>query len=344
VTAESVNVLIASMIDAECVEKIRAVDSRLRVLYEPDLLPVPRYPADHNGERRPLTNDEAARWQDLLASADVMFDFDWMAPDGLRKNCPRLTWVQATSSGIGEFVSQFQLTGSGITFTTAAGVHEVPLAEFALAGTLYFIKGIPALNSARPKQHWQRHATQLLAGRQVTVVGLGRVGRQVAKTFAVLGARVIAVGRDGRDYDLDPSITVHSISDLDNALSVTDVLILCSPLTPETFHLIDRRRLTLLPPRSIIVNIARGDVIDEPALIDALASGDIAGACLDVFSTEPLPEESPLWHLPNVIVSPHSASTVDAENALITDLFCRNLESWLAGRALENVFDADRGY
>jgi phosphoglycerate dehydrogenase-like enzyme len=344
VTEEPVNVLIGSMLEAECIEQIRAVDPRLHVRYEPDLLPVPRYPADHNGDRRELTTDELARWRELLSSADVMFDFDWMAPGEIPKNCPRLKWIQATSSGIGESVSRYQLTESGITLTTAAGVHAIPLAEFALAGALYFVKGLPALTDAKEKRHWQRYATQLLAGRRVTVVGLGRVGRQVAQTFHVLGAEVTGVGRRDHDYGLEPETATLPISELDGVLTATDVLVLCCPLTAETYHLLDRRRLSLLPQRAVVVNIARGDVIEEEALIDSLVSGEIGGACLDVFSIEPLPDQSPLWQLSNVIVSPHSASTVDSENRLITDLFCRNLENWLAGRPLTNVFRAERGY
>jgi phosphoglycerate dehydrogenase-like enzyme len=344
VTNLPVNVLIGSMIEPERVEQIRAVDPRVRALYAPDLLPVPRYPADHGGEHRDLTTEELGRWRELLATADVMFDFDWMDPGCMPENCPNLKWVQATSSGIGEFVDRYQLAKSGITLTTAGGVHAVPLAEFALAGALYFVKGLPQLADAKANRHWQRYATQLLAGRRVTVVGLGRVGRHVAQTFHLLGAKVTGVGRREQDYGLDPAIATIAIAELDRLLTTTDVLVLCCPLTPQTYHLLDRRRLAMLPEHAVLVNIARGDVVDEEALTDSLVSRRIAGACLDVFSSEPLTEQSPLWQLPNVIVSPHSASTVDVENELITDLFCRNLESWLAGRPLTNVFQAERGY
>jgi glyoxylate/hydroxypyruvate reductase A len=343
-TEAQVNVLIGSMIERDCVERIRAVDPRLHVHYEPELLPVPRYPADHNGEPRQLCTDELSRWRKLLSMAEVMFDFDWMAPGDIPQNAPRLKWIQATSSGIAESVSRYQLAESGITITTAAGVHAVPLAEFALAGAMYFVKGFPGLAHAKGNRHWQRYATQLLSGRRVTVVGLGRVGRQVVKTFNLLGANVTGVGRREGGYGLDPEIASIPISALDLQLPTTDVLVLCCPLTPDTYHLLDRRRLGLLPPHAVVVNIARGDVIDEEALTDSLLSEGIAGACLDVFSAEPLPEKSRLWELPNVIVSPHSASTVDAENGLITDLFCSNLDSWLAGRPLANVFHAERGY
>ena len=121
-------------------------------------------------------------------------------------------------------------------------------------------------------------------------------------------------------------------------------LILCCPLTPETRGMIDERRLRLLPRGAIVVNISRGPVIDETALTAALRDGHLGGAGLDVFATEPLPTDSPLWDMDNVIVSPHSASTVEQENAVLTDLFCENLRRWIDGEPLRNVFHASRGY
>ncbi len=127
-------------------------------------------------------------------------------------------------------------------------------------------------------------------------------------------------------------------------LGAVDALVLACPLTERTRHLIGRRELALLRQGAVVVNVSRGPVIDESALIDALTAGRIGGACLDVFETEPLPVTSPLWAMDNVIVSPHSASTVAAENELLTDLFIDNLGRWLAGRPLRNVFDSDAGY
>jgi phosphoglycerate dehydrogenase-like enzyme len=123
-----------------------------------------------------------------------------------------------------------------------------------------------------------------------------------------------------------------------------EALILACPLTERTRHLIGERELALLPPGAVVVNVARGAVIEESALIGALEAGHLGGACLDVFETEPLPPGSPLWAMPNVIISPHSASTVADENRLLTDLFVENIGRWLAGEPLRNVFDKDAGY
>lgn len=342
--APPVRVLIASALEPEYVEQISRVDERVQVLHEPDILPLPRYVADHHGPKRDLAEDQLDHWRDLLAQAEVSFDFDWWAPADMPKNCPNLRWIQASSAGIGQFMERTGFDSSRITVTTAAGIHATPLSEFALMGVLYLVKDVPSLLGWKREHHWERYTTRQLAGRRVTVVGLGQVGRRVIEVFAALGAEVWGVGREGGSYDVASASGITSISAMDEILPDTYALVLCLPLTPETHGLIDERRLRLLPRGAVIVNIARGSVIDEPAMIDALRDGQLGGACLDVFATEPLPPDSPLWDMPNVLISPHSASTVDQENAVLTDLFCDNLRRWLDGRPLRNVYVPERGY
>lgn len=341
---EAVRVLIASPLEAEHVERIAAADPRIEPLYEPDLLPIPRYPCDHGGCKPDLTEADLRRWSDLRARADVSFDFDWQAPAEIGVNSPGLRWVQGTSAGIGGFLDRTGLARADIVFTTAAGVHGVPLAEFTLFGLLYFAKGVPVLSKWQAAHHWERHTTSQLRGSTALLVGLGGVGREVASLLAAAGITVTGAGRPDRRYDV-PGVTAYvADTEIDSVLPHVDALVLACPLTARTTGLISRDRLALLKPGAVLVNIARGQVVDEPAMIDALGSGHLAGACLDVFDQEPLPESSPLWDLPNVLISPHSASTVATENALITDLFIDNLRRWLAGQPLRNVFDPTAGY
>ncbi|WP_212823057.1 D-2-hydroxyacid dehydrogenase [Catellatospora sp. TT07R-123] len=336
--------LIATYLEPDLVEQIAAVDPAVDVIYEPDLLPRPRYACDHTGTPRDLTAAEQSRWDRALAAADVAFDFDWQAPAQLPQRAPNLRWVQATSAGIGAFVQRTGLDRTDITFTTAAGIHAVPLAEFAVTGALHFIKGLPHLRAQQSAHRWQRYTTARLAGRTVTVVGLGGIGRQVVASFAALGTHVTAVGRPGGSYDLDGAAAVRTTADLAELLPHTDVLVLCTPLTPLTEGLLDAALIARLKPGAILVNIGRGQLVDEPALIEALRGGALAGAALDVFATEPLPADSPLWDLDNVLVSPHSASTVDTENAAITDLFRDNLRRFLDGGSLRNLYRRELGY
>lgn len=336
-------VLIASWLEPEHVEAI-AAEPGVEVLSAPELLPQPAFTSDHDGEPRTLTAAEDARWQQLLARAEVSFDFDWQDPASLPRRAPKLRWIQATSAGIGAFVQHTGLDRSGITITTAAGVHAVPLAEFALTGALHFVKGVPKLQRDQRDRRWDRTTTGQLSGRRVTVVGVGGMGRNVIRVFDAMGCRVTAVGRAGRDYGLGADIAVTSTDRLDEVLPTTDILVLCCALTPETAGLIDRSALAALPDGAIIVNIARGAVVDETALIEDLTSGRLAGAALDVVAEEPLAVDSPLWGLDNVLLSPHSASTVDSENASLTQLFIDNLRRFRAGEPLRNRYDAERGY
>lgn len=340
---ERPTILIATYLEPEYVERIIAA-SPGEVLYASELLPTPAYPNDHGGRRPELTEDDDGRWTQMLAAAEIHFDFDWRAPAELLSRAPHLQWVQATSAGIGGFVQRLGLDRSEVVFTTAAGTHARPLAEFALTGALHFVKNVPAMQANMQRRHWQRHVSGQIAGRRTTVVGLGSIGRRVAALFDALGAHVTGVGRAGREYDVAATVHVVATEELDQVLAATDILVLACPLTPETTNLVDAARVRLLPQGAIVVNIARGQVIDEQALTDGLQQGHLGGAALDVFHVEPLPGGSPLWQLPNVLISPHSASTAANENDVLTELFIDNLHRYLDGRPQRNVYRRDVGY
>ena len=336
-------VLISTYLEPELVERLRqSLD--VEMLYAPELLPAPRYGNDHGGTPPTLSPAQEHRWLQLLTTADVAFDFDWRDPAQLLTNAPRLQWVQATSAGIGGFVKRHGLDGGDLRITTAAGTHAAPLAEFAVAGVLHFVKNVPHLMSRQREHHWERHVSGQLAGRRATIVGLGSIGRQVAAAFNALGVHVTGVGRSGRAYDLPAGVASVAIEKLDDVLGSTDILVLAVPLTAETENLIDASRVAALPEGAIVVNVARGQVIDEAALTEALMTGSLGGAALDVFEVEPLPAGSPLWNLPNVLISPHSASIAAVENEVLTDLFIENFRRLRAGEPLRNLYDSARGY
>jgi glyoxylate/hydroxypyruvate reductase len=346
-SSAAVNVLVATPLEPEHAAAIEAADPRVSVLYEPDLLPVPRFPADHGGVPRALTAAQLDRWAALRRQADISFDFDWQAPADMPRNCPRLRWVQGTSAGIGGFLQRTGLARTSLVFTTASGVHGPPLAEFALLGLLYFAKGMPQLARWQEQRHWQPHAGGQVAGSRVLLVGLGGVGRAVARLLSAAGVEVVGAGRlppAERAADVPGVSSCIAVGQINQALPDVDALILACPLTEQTRNLISERELRLMRPGAVVVNISRGQVIDEDALIGALRSQHLGGAFLDVFAAEPLPASSPLWEMPNVIISPHSASTVATENGQLTELFTDNLQRWLAGRPLRNVYDRATGY
>lgn len=334
-------VLIASYLEPEHIERIRQVDSRLEVIYEPELLAAPRYPADHYGV--PIRSPEQeARWRQLLGQADILFDFDFSHREDLPELAPRVRWIQATSAGIGQSIRRmgYDRRMPGTIFTTASGVHARPLAEFVVMAILMHLKGARRMLLDQQRQHWERYAGADLEGRTMAIVGLGRIGAQVAQTCRLLGMRVIGTSRHpGQCVD-----QFYELSQLHEMLPMSEVLVLAVPHTPATENMIGAAELALLPRGAYLINIARGAVIDEVALIAALRSGRLSGAALDVFDQEPLPPTSPLWDMPNVLVSPHSASTSGRENERITDLFCDNLQRFLNGEPLCNVLDVERMY
>lgn len=339
---ERLTVLIASYLEPECIERIRQVDNRLNVIYEPDFLAKPRYPADHYGIPH-RTPEQEARWRQLLAQADILFDFDPSHRQDLPELAPRARWLQATSAGIGQFVkrSGYDKRMPTTIFTTASGVHARPLAEFCIMSMLMFNKGLVRMLRDQERKHWERYAGTDLEGRTLAIVGLGKIGNQVACMADAFGMRVIATDAKRTVCTIAQS---YPLDRLDDMLTQAEYLVLCVPHTPRTEKMIGAQQLALLPKGALFINIARGQVVDEPALIEALRSGHLRGAALDVFAEEPLPPTSPLWEMPNVLISPHSASTSDRENSRITEFFCENLRRYLAQEPLLNVLNIDKLY
>jgi phosphoglycerate dehydrogenase-like enzyme len=343
---EAVRIVITSPLSEQNVATIAAADPRLDVVYPEDLIPAPEYPSAH-----PLPKldapDAERRWIELLESAEILFDFGPLAIADRLPTWPKLRWIQATSAGVGQLAKRVGLTERrDIVVTTASGVHARPLAEFAVLAMLLFAKDVLRYQAEQRAHVWRRHAGEELAGKVVAVVGAGRIGREAARLLRALDAHVIGVVRTLRertaaDVNADE---VAAIDDLDAILPRVDGVVLATPHTPHTEALLNARRIALLPERAIVVNIARGDVVDEAALAEALAAGRLRGAALDVFTTEPPPDASPFWDLPNVLISPHSASTVADENDRIVEIFCENLHAYLAGRPLRNVLDPDLLY
>ncbi len=345
-------VFIASPLEPEQVDRIRSVaPDRIEVLHEPALLPGARFPADHKGrEDFVRTAAQEEQWRMLLRRAEVLWDFPPIAggEDGVFDLVPNLKWVQTTSSGVGQQIKRLGLQDSDLLVTTARGVHAGPLTEFVFLALLSHVKRLSVLQAEQRQHHWARFCGDELAGKTLAIIGAGEVGRRVAALGLGFGMRVVALARSGSDRTAEqlgvdalfPATRLHDM------LAQTDALVLSVPHTPETENLIDEAALRALKPGGVLVNIARGQVVDEAALTEALRSGHIGLAALDVFAVEPLPAESPLWDLPNVLISPHSGSTAASENGKISDIFCHNLRCFLAGKRgdMRNVLDKTRLY
>jgi len=341
-----VNVLLASPLEPELVARLSAVDPRLEITYRPDLLAEPRYPADHHPSVQ-RSAAQAAEWAALLAEAEVLLDVDGPSIANFPARVPKLRWIQASSSGIGEWVRRLGIVDSQIVVTNAAGLHSQALAEFVLFVMLYFARRWPDMVADQRAHHWERCAIETLEGKTLGIVGLGNVGQMIAKLAQPFGVRVIGSRRSPSEQssaETSGVSTVYGPEGLTTLLGESDFVVLIVPQTAETIGLLGPAELASMRPGAVLINIARGSVVDEPALIEALRSGHLGGAALDVVASEPLVADSPLWDMPNVIITPHSMSTATTENERLTDLFADNLRRYVNGEPLRNVIDKVRGY
>jgi phosphoglycerate dehydrogenase-like enzyme len=347
-TTERETLLIASWIESVLVGQIRNARPDIDVLYEPELLAPPRYAADHKGQDFARTSEQEERWLECLTRATILFDFDQTHLDDLPERAPHLRWIQATSAGIGQFVRVhgYAERMPRTVFTTARGVHAIPLAEFAVMSILMHTRGALHMIAEQQGARWARFAGTDAQDRTVVIVGMGAVGREIAARAHAFGMHVVGVRRSPRqphaeEFPVDRMIGPNLLQDV---LPQTDFLVLAAPHTDETEGMIGALELAELPHGAVLVNVGRGALVDESALIEALRSHRLSAAYLDVFREEPLPPESPLWTMSNVLISPHSASTSDRENERIVALFCENLRRDREGKPLLNVLDPARLY
>jgi D-3-phosphoglycerate dehydrogenase len=274
-----------------------------------------------------------------LADAEVFFGYH--SPE-VFAHATRLKWIQTTAAGLDKLLTP-ELCARGITITNASGVHASAVAETAWALALAIARGFPTFFKQQQQHVWKWGPLYDLFGSTAGIIGLGGIGRQFARVAAAFDMRVIAV---------DPHLTArpNNIAELwrmdrlDDLLRQSDVVLVSCPYTRETHYLINAARLAIMKPTAILVNIARGGIIDEAALVDALLAGKLAGAGLDVCETEPLPASSPLWDAPNLLLTPHCAGMSHHRMRKLVEFFCQNLLRYQAGQPLLNIVDQAKGY
>jgi glyoxylate/hydroxypyruvate reductase A len=270
----------------------------------------------------------------------------------------KLRWFHTPSAGVDRFLEIPEFRERKIVLTNNSGSYDIQIAEHVLA--FIFAAG-KQLHLYRDQQHastWKDREQHELRGETVVVFGAGSIGGEVVRLASAVGMRVIAVrrtpGRPAAEHYRRPEIEaldagpepaeIRGLDELPWLLSQADFLVSTVPLTPSSRGFIGAAELALLPTGAVVINVSRGPIFDEDALIAALASGHIGGASLDVFRTEPLPADSPLWEMPNVMVTPHASGTHDHVSDYTTDLFLENLGRYVAGRPLVNLADRSRGY
>jgi phosphoglycerate dehydrogenase-like enzyme len=284
---------------------------------------------------------------DLARSADVAFAL--ALPKDAVAGATRLKWVHCSGHAVGHFPLA-ELAARAITVTNSRGVQAVPIAEHAMACILALARRLPQTMRDQQERLWRPNeligtvSPWLLSGRTLAVIGVGTIGEAIAVRAKAFGMRVMGVRRHperGRPAGFDD---VLGSVDMDRVLEVADVVVVAAPLTAETTLLLDADAIAKMKPDAIVVNIARGQLIDEEALAAALLQGRLGGAALDVFTTEPLPGSSPLWSMPNVIVTPHNSGFRAGHFDAVIDLFSDNLTRFERGDELRNVVDLNAGY
>ena len=248
---------------------------------------------------------------------------------------PNPKWLHVFAAGVDNAVFA-EIRRRGIRLTNSAGSSATPIAQTVIMHTLALCRAARTFAIAQSAHEWVEQDVVDVEGRTMGIVGLGSIGAEVARLAQQFGIRVIGMRRTPRGYEPCETWPTDRLHEL---LPMVDTLVLTAPRTPETVGLIGAKELALLPFGAHVINVGRGQVIDEPALVDALASGHLGGAALDVFVVEPLPSDSPLWDLPNVIITPHSAGNTTMVNDRAAEIFADNLGRFVRGEALRNEVD-----
>ncbi|WP_316776097.1 D-2-hydroxyacid dehydrogenase [Streptomyces sasae] len=289
--------------------------------------------------RARIVHTDAAGLASRLPEADVLLVWDF-ASHAVREawpgEGPRPRWVHTASAGVDHLMCP-ELAASDTVVTNARGIFDRPIAEYVAALVLAMAKDLPRTLDLQRERTWRHREARRVGGTRACVVGSGPIGRAIVRTLKALDVTTALVGRV-------PRTGIHGPDDLDRLMSRADWVIAAAPLTEQTYGMFDAHRFGVMQPSACFINVGRGPLVDEDALVRALTRRWIAGAALDVFATEPLPADSPLWNVPGLVVSPHmSGDTVGWRDELGTQ-FVELYERWAAGRSLVNVVDKKRGY
>ncbi len=326
-----IKVVLTTPIDERNVLKIKAVGDRISVDQVSPLIV-----AERKGD---LSNEE--KLTALLQQAEVIYGWIHQFPRNVLGRTSRLKWIQVMSAGVDRLSEE--ILKSPIRIVTTSGLHGTPMGEVVVEMMLMFAKDAPTCLQMKQAKEWRRYRPKLLKGQTVGILGLGSIGKEIARLCGALGMKVTGLRRsDG------PPVTevdrVYPREQLHQFLADSDFVVLALPLTKETQGLIGERELRGMKPSAYLINVARGAVVDEGALIRALEEKWIAGAGLDVFIQEPLPPDSRFYDLPNVIFSPHISGEMPDYESRATEIFCENLKRYIAGEPFLHEVDRAKGY
>ncbi len=328
-----------TLLEDRYVERVRAIDPRIEVVGLPvdpktDWVTVPPDQPHEEPPRWAVGCAEERR--SALARAEVLIQLH--TPNDLMSLAPRLRWLQGVGAGVDQFAAA-GVTRDRVVVTNASGVSAGSMAEFVIGRLLQIWKRFPEAEALQRRHEYVRTYGRSFAGSVIGIVGLGHIGTAVARRARAMGVCVVATKRSVSSDAREEVDELFGPDRLHDMLALCDGVVVTAPATPETRHLIDGEALAATKKGAVLVNVARGSLVDEAALIKALGSGHLTAAALDVFETEPLPADSPIWDTPNLWVSAHSSVSVDRYIDDVFDLFEDNLRRYTAGEPLRNVVD-----
>jgi phosphoglycerate dehydrogenase-like enzyme len=279
-----------------------------------------------------------------LAGADVLLGWNFSARDlsAAWTQVDKLRWIHWCGAGVDAAMFP-ELVASNVVLTNARGIFDRAMAEYALGAVLAFAKRMPESLRLQQEHTWKYRLSETIEGKRTVIVGVGSIGRAIGRMLGAVGMDVVGVGRHARQGG-DAFARIEAITDLDRELQAADYVVLITPLTESTRGLFDAERFAQMRTSARFINLGRGALVDETALIHALSTDQIAGAALDVFTVEPLAQESPFWDMPNVIVSPHNSGDYQGFHAIMARGFLDNFERFASDQALENVVDKNEGF
>ncbi|MBI3941516.1 MAG: D-2-hydroxyacid dehydrogenase [Chloroflexi bacterium] len=290
-----------------------------------------------------IITDDRKQMEQILDRVEIAAG---SVPIDLVLKAPRLRWFQQWSAGADWMMEHPEIGERDLVVTSASGVHAVPISEHIIALLLAFARDLPSYVRAQTRHEWIMAETDSafeLVGKTLLLIGVGSIGLRTARIADALDMHVIGV-RHNPSEEVPEVEEMYGPDDLPRLLPQADFVVSTVPLTEETRHMIGEQELSLMRPEAILINIGRGGTIDEHSLVKALRERRIAGAGLDVFETEPLPPDSPLWDLENVIITPHASGATPEYNDRAMRLFLDNLERFQAGKELRNVVSKKQGY
>lgn len=276
-----------------------------------------------------------------MTDAEVLLCWDLPTAD-LRAVAPKLKWIHIIGAGV-EHLCPMDWVPQGLQVVNNKGAHAAKAGEFALMGVLMLHCHMPAILTNQRESNWQSLFSTPIAGKTALLVGVGSLGGGAAKQLKALGLEILGINRSGRPHDSVDEM--RRVAEIDKLLPRADFVFVSLPATPDTIGLFDRQRLSAMKPGAGIINVGRASAMDYAALSDLLRSGHLSGAIIDVFDPEPLPAESPLWSVPNLIITPHvSADDGDNYVPITLDIFMNNMRRYIASEPLQNVVDPTLGY